>query len=155
MSWPVMVPARVGGVAGCVFLWVEHHHVGVAHCWVLGKQAGLVAVWLLWVVPGGLQVMGWWFFWCCCCWSGSCVGSCLVVVGVLFENCTVDASIFVFCVLFCCCEVFMGAWWMPWHQEPMKDVVACDKPRGVGERALIRGCPNGETRQSSWTVTVI
>ena len=82
-------------------------------------------------------------------------GSCLVVVGVLFENCTVDASIFVFCVLFCCCEVFMGAWWMPWHQEPMKDVVACDKPRGVGERALIRGCPNGETRQSSWTVTVI
>ena len=54
MSWPVMVPARVGGVAGCVFLWVEHHHVGVAHCWVLGKQAGLVAVWLLWVVPGGL-----------------------------------------------------------------------------------------------------
>ena len=50
-----MVPARVGGVAGCVFLWVEHHHVGVAHCWVLGKQAGLVAVWLLWVVPGGCR----------------------------------------------------------------------------------------------------
>jgi len=22
--------------------------------------------------------------------------------------------------------------WMPWHQGPMKDVVACDKPRGAG-----------------------
>ena len=24
-----------------------------------------------------------------------------------------------------------GAWWMPWHRQPMKDVVSCDKPRGV------------------------
>ncbi|MEE1735084.1 hypothetical protein PUR49_00695, partial [Streptomyces sp. BE147] len=32
----------------------------------------------------------------------------------LFENCTVDASI--------CGQVFKGARWMPWHQEPMKDV---------------------------------
>ncbi|ETJ16671.1 hypothetical protein Q604_UNBc4C00038G0001, partial [human gut metagenome] len=22
-----------------------------------------------------------------------------------------------------------GAWWMPWHQEPMKDVISCDKLR--------------------------
>ena len=22
-----------------------------------------------------------------------------------------------------------GMWWMPWHQEPMKDVDGCDKPR--------------------------
>jgi hypothetical protein len=22
-----------------------------------------------------------------------------------------------------------GTWWMPWHQEPMKDVDGCDKPR--------------------------
>lgn len=35
---------------------------------------------------------------------------------------------------------------MPWHQEPMKDVATCDKPRGVGKRTVIRGCPNGETR---------
>lgn len=34
---------------------------------------------------------------------------------------------------------------MPWHQGPMKDAVICDKPRGVGKRAVIRGCPNGET----------
>ena len=38
--------------------------------------------------------------------------------------------------------------WMPWRQEAMKDVVACDKPRGAGKQALIRGCPNGETRPS-------
>ncbi len=34
---------------------------------------------------------------------------------------------------------------MPWYQEPMKDVVTCDKPRGVGEQTVIRGCPNGVT----------
>jgi hypothetical protein len=22
-----------------------------------------------------------------------------------------------------------GTWWMPWHQEPKKDVDGCDKPR--------------------------
>ena len=25
-----------------------------------------------------------------------------------------------------------GVWWMPWHQEAMKDVVTCDKPRLAG-----------------------
>ena len=65
--------------------------------------------------------------------------------GSLFENCIVDASI--------CGQVFKGARWMPWHQEPMKDVGGHDRPRGAVNRALIRGCPNGETRQSSWAVT--
>ena len=37
---------------------------------------------------------------------------------------------------------------MPWRQQAMKDVAACDKPRGAGKRALIRGCPNGETRRA-------
>ena len=37
---------------------------------------------------------------------------------------------------------------MPWRQEAMKDVVACEKPRGAGKLALIRGCPNGETRSA-------
>jgi hypothetical protein len=41
--------------------------------------------------------------------------------------------------------VFKSIRWMPWHREPKKGVVACDKPRGVGKRALIRGCPNGGT----------
>ena len=35
---------------------------------------------------------------------------------------------------------------MPWYQEPMKDVVGRDSPRGVVKRAVIRGCPNGETQ---------
>lgn len=74
--------------------------------------------------PSGLGVMGGWS---------------------LFENCTVDASI--------CGQVFKGARWMPWHQEPMKDVGGHDSPRGVVNQALIRGFPNGETRQSSWAVT--
>jgi hypothetical protein len=65
--------------------------------------------------------------------------------GWLFENCIVDASI--------CGQVFKGARWMPWHQEPMKDVGGRDRPRGAVNRAVIRGCPNGETRQSSWAVT--
>jgi hypothetical protein len=64
------------------------------------------------------------------------------------ENCTVDASIFSICG-----QVFKGTRWMPWHQEPKKDVGACDKPRGVGNRTLIRGSPNGETRLESCPVT--
>ena len=35
--------------------------------------------------------------------------------------------------------------WMPRRQQAMKDVAVCDKPRGAGKQALIRGCPNGET----------
>ena len=27
-----------------------------------------------------------------------------------------------------------GVWWMPWCQEAMKDVVRCEKLRGVGNR---------------------
>ncbi len=93
--------------------------------------------------------------------EGTASGRCLQVAGLmpgvpvlgvsglgvwsLFENCTVDASI--------CGQVFKGARWMPWHQEPMKDVGGRDRPRGAVNRALIRGCPNGETRQSSWAVT--
>ena len=43
--------------------------------------------------------------------------------------------------------------WAVEHAEPKKDVVACDKPRGVGKRAVIRGCPNGETPHESCRVT--
>ena len=35
---------------------------------------------------------------------------------------------------------------MPWHWEPMKDVVNCDKLRGVVSRRYIRRFPNGATR---------
>ena len=46
-----------------------------------------------------------------------------------------------------------GMRWMPWQQEATKDAGACDKPRGAGKHAMIRGCPNGETRRPSWAVT--
>jgi hypothetical protein len=52
-----------------------------------------------------------------------------------------------------CSQANKGARWMPWHQEPKKDVGGCDKPRGAVNRALIRGFPNGETRQESCPVT--
>lgn len=42
---------------------------------------------------------------------------------------------------------------MPWHQEPMKDVEICDKPRGADKRAVIRGCPNGGTPPHASAVT--
>ena len=38
-------------------------------------------------------------------------------------------------------------WWMPGRQKAMKDVVACDKPRGAGKQASIRGFLNGETHR--------
>ena len=44
---------------------------------------------------------------------------------------------------------------MPWHARPMKDVVACDIPRGVGIRAVIRGFPNGGTWPDLCLVTII
>ncbi len=43
-------------------------------------------------------------------------------------------------------QVNKRTWWMPWRQQAMKDVAACDKPRGAGKQALIRGFLNGETR---------
>ena len=69
-------------------------------------------------------------------------GGLVVVVGLLVI-CIVVASIFFVC--FVGFLVFVGVWWMPWCLELMKDVVACDIPWGVGERALIRGFPNGVT----------
>jgi len=35
---------------------------------------------------------------------------------------------------------------MPWQLEAMKDVVDYEKLRGAVKQALIRRCPNGETR---------
>ncbi len=41
-------------------------------------------------------------------------------------------------------QAIKGVRWMPWHQEAMKDVVTCDKPRLAGSK-LTRGSPNRET----------
>jgi len=45
-----------------------------------------------------------------------------------------------------CGQALKGAWWMSWHREATKDVVACDMLREAGKRALIRRCLNEETR---------
>ena len=31
-------------------------------------------------------------------------------------------------------QVTKRTWWMPWRQKAMKDVVVCDKPRGVDNK---------------------
>jgi len=45
-----------------------------------------------------------------------------------------------------CGQATKGVWWMPWHREAMKDVVACDMLREAGKRALIRRFLNEETQ---------
>ena len=35
---------------------------------------------------------------------------------------------------FCALEHEKGIRWMPWHQEAMKDVARCEKPRGAASR---------------------
>ena len=64
-------------------------------------------------------------------WFG-CLGVWWVVCD-LYSGCQHICSVlfFVFCL------VLLGIRWMPWHQELMKDVAACDMPRGAGERALL------------------
>jgi len=48
-----------------------------------------------------------------------------------------------------CGQATKGVWWMPWHREATKDVVACDKLREVGKQTLIRRFLNAETRLGS------
>ena len=36
-------------------------------------------------------------------------------------------------------------WWMPWRRTAKKDVIGCEKLRGVAKYTLIRRCPNGAT----------
>ena len=45
-----------------------------------------------------------------------------------------------------CGQATKGVWWMPWHREATKDVVACDMLREAGKQALIRRFLNAETR---------
>ena len=61
------------------------------------------------------------------------------------ENSIASASIY--------SQVMKGLRWMPRRQEPMKDASGCEKLRGAAEIALIRRCPNGETRLGSCPVT--
>ena len=117
--WPllVFVGFLVASFCSCAWFWVWGWLVGVVFgCWIVDAS-----------IAAGLV--------CCFLVCGVC---CVFVV--------------LFCVFVVCCfcwvfvwQALLGTWWMPWHQEPMKDVRACDKPWGVGNGALIRGCPNGGT----------
>jgi hypothetical protein len=110
----------------------------VARCWALRNQAPRD-----WIVSRVLV-----FLWLFGCW----IVDASIFVAVLLKAFLLGGVLF----LLCLCvwrQAMKGVWWMPWHQEPMKDVGACDKPWGVGNRAVIRGCPNGETWLESCPVT--
>jgi hypothetical protein len=128
----VLVPGCGFGCWGAGFVWVR--------CWVLRKRAPVFWGWFF-LVRHSLGLV-------------FCVVGFRGVGGLFFEFCIVDASIFFLCFvcLFWCSQVVEGAWWMPWHQGPMKDVGACDIPRGAGNQAVIRGFPNGVTWHSLWGV---
>ena len=42
-----------------------------------------------------------------------------------------------------------SARWMPWHQEPKKDVVSCDKPWGAASRHRTMDFRMGKSGQSN------
>lgn len=121
-------------------LWV----VGVGACFGLGIKRFSAAVWW-WGQASTLSGSRstpcerpppvWWWLpaqpaWGCCFLGVGCVWW---VVCDLYSGCEHICSVlfFVFCL------VLLGIRWMPWHQELMKDVAACDMPRGAGERALL------------------
>ena len=111
----------VGGGCGCVF-WVGYksvsrHAVGFTFNTVLASVTCVVVV-------GLRSQLGCLLLGCGCVWWVVCdlYSGCEHICSVLF---------FVFCL------VLLGIRWMPWHQELMKDVAACDMPRGAGERALL------------------
>ena len=115
----VHCPVWVVGV-GALF-WVRHKKLDEqTHCRVhVQHRVGVRCLlwWWLPAQPAGCTGVGcvWWVV--CDLYSG-----CEHICSVLF---------FVFCL------VLLGIRWMPWHQELMKDVAACDMPRGAGERALL------------------
>jgi hypothetical protein len=51
------------------------------------------------------------------------------------NNCSVlnRVSVLLPCVVHIRIKTVKGIWWMPWYYEPMKDVIACEKPRGAGK----------------------
>jgi len=139
-----------GAFGAGVWGWVERQDVcenadplGVGfgtQCWVLRGDTPASEGVLSALRPGPSQsslhlcLLGivWWWLW----WAG---------VWWCVECCIVDASI-LFCVLRVCGQVVRAHGGCLGTQEPMKDVGGRDKPRGAVNRAVIRGCPNGETQ---------
>ena len=134
----VVVVVCCGGCPWCVLVCV----LGVACC----RGSGAVR-------PGCLaraSAACWWVVGCGCGWVGCELYSGREHLTVRFLRQSVSCFVRV-SLLF----VFLSVRWMPWHQGPMKDVVACDIPRGAGWRAVIRGFPNGGTRHELCRVTCI
>ena len=158
------VPA--GGV-GCLVFGVGNTPA-VVGCWGCYGRGGLLVVGALaclWCVgvaccrgsgavrPGCLTrvlLPCLWVVGCGCGWVGCELYSGREHLTVRFLRQSVSCFVRV-SLLF----VFLSVRWMPWHQGPMKDVVACDIPRGAGWRAVIRGFPNGGTRHELCRVTCI
>ena len=118
----VFTARSVGGGCGCVFGLGIRVFCEQTHCRVHVQHR--VSVRCLWVVVARIACLGFEWFGCGCVWWVVCdlYSGCEHICSVLF---------FVFCL------VLLGIRWMPWHQELMKDVAACDMPRGAGERALL------------------
>ena len=104
-------------------IWVGHKKLDErAHCRVhVQHRVGVRCLWVVVACAASLSLE--WFGFGCVWW----------VVCDLYSGCEHICSVlfFVFCL------VLLGIRWMPWHQELMKDVAACDMPRGAGERALL------------------
>ena len=131
----------------CLVWWKVWWRIGgcLTRCWVLRVHASEASRPRAWpACAGWVWVVG--LAWSRTHGTGFCGRGRVVGCRPYVENYTVDASIFV-------AQVFKGARWMPWHQEPKKDVGICDKPRGVDNQTLIRGFPNGETRLEASPVT--
>ena len=120
----VFAALSVGGGCGCVF------GLGINVLWRADTLSGSRSTpcWRLLPVVGGGCPRSWpeggFLLGVGCVWWVVCdlYSGCEHICSVLF---------FVFCL------VLLGIRWMPWHQELMKDVAACDMPRGAGERALL------------------
>ena len=159
-------PPLVGGVAPSLGGWCRLLFWGVVAlllfwwgvCWVRlfrWDPSLIVGLWWLWWVVcdlySGCEHL------CCLRASLLLVSSCACAWGVWGGRVARGAAVLWWWswACFLLCVVLWGIRWMPWHQELMKDVAACDMPRGVGERALIRGCPNGGTRPGLCWATII
>ena len=68
---------------------------------------------------------------CSLCGAGRAPPSSSLILDVLWLGLW-GCGLWFACLWLGLCFVFLGVRWMPWHQGPMKDVVACDKPRGAG-----------------------
>ena len=94
----------------------------LVHCWVSGAAHGACALVRLFLCGVGVWCVGGCSWWLTACWLAWLCW--LVVVGVVCENCIVDASILFFCLcVFCLCVGFFVCVFVV--QGRMVDALAC------------------------------